>query len=124
MPLPAGASGLVILAFVPRPAAAAAMAGSGLADEDERQLRADLARVRRDGYLASEVDWPGARAPGGTALATLAAPVFGSSGIAGAIAVVGPADRWGREEMDRAAASVRLECAALSAALGSLPPLD
>jgi DNA-binding IclR family transcriptional regulator len=44
--------------------------------------------------------------------------------VAGAVTVVGPADRWTPDLMRRAAAGITDECAALSAALGSLPPVD
>jgi len=104
LPLGAGASGRVILAFLP---------GAG----HDAGLRAQLARIRRRGYLVTDGD----RLPG---LAALAVPVFGSAGISGAVSVVGPAARWGPEAMERAAPWVRMECAALSASLGSLPPLD
>src|SRR5205085_1683384 len=75
----------------------------------ERLLRAELARVRREGYLTAVGDpMPD--------LASLSVPVFGASGIVGAITVLGPAGRWGVEPMERAAGPVRIDCATLSAA--------
>jgi DNA-binding IclR family transcriptional regulator len=102
----------VILAHLPRVTAATLVAGASLSDEGLRQLRAELVSVRRRGYLASV----GGRLP---AVAGLSVPVFGSAGIAGAVTVAGPAGRWGPEVMERAAAVVRVECATLSAALGT-----
>jgi IclR family transcriptional regulator, acetate operon repressor len=116
-PLHTGTSGRTILAHLPRPAAAAVVACAGLAAEDERLLRDELALVRRDGYLVSVGGWH-------SAVATLSVPVFGSSGIAGAVTVAGPLERWSPDAMERAAAAVRIECAALSAALGTLPSFD
>jgi DNA-binding IclR family transcriptional regulator len=117
VPLHAGTSGKVILAFLPRAETASVMAGAALEAQAERQVRAQLARARRDGCLTGLGD----RLP---SVGSLSVPIFGSSGIAGAVTVVGPAGRWGPEAISRAAAAVRIECAALSAALGSLPPLD
>lgn len=125
LPLHTGTSGRVILAFLPRAVAAAVVAGAGLDAEDYRLLSADLARIRRSGYLAAVLD--GASTRDGLAsmpLGTLSAPIFGSSGVVGAVTVVGPATRWDPDAMERAAAGLRLESTALSAALGSLPPLD
>ncbi len=125
LPLHTGTSGRVILAFLPRAAAAAVVAGAGLDGEDDRLLRADLARVRRRGYLTAVLD--GARPRNGLAsipLGILSAPIFGSSGVVGAVTVLGPATRWHPDAMERAADGVRLECTTLSAALSSLPALD
>jgi IclR family transcriptional regulator, acetate operon repressor len=116
-PLHSGTSGRVILAHLPRVTAAALVAGAGLQGEDHRRLRVELASVRRHGYLAAVGGWL-------PALASLSVPIFGSSGIAGAVTVSGPAGRWSREAMERAAAAVRIECATLSAALATMPSLD
>jgi DNA-binding IclR family transcriptional regulator len=116
-PLHSGTSGRVILAHLPRMTAAALVAGAGLPSEDQRRLRTELASVRRHGYLAAVGGWL-------PAVASLSVPIFGASGIAGAVTVAGPARRWGREAMERAAALIRIECATLSAALGMLPSLD
>lgn len=116
-PLHAGTSGRVILAHLPRGTASALVAGAGLPGEVQRRLRSELASVRRRGYLAAVGGWR-------PAVASLSVPIFGSSGIAGAVTVAGPARRWGAEAMERSAAAVRIECAALSAALGTLPSLD
>jgi len=104
LPLHEGTGGKVILAFLP-----------DASRPSDRLLRGQLAWVRRRGYLAAVGD----RLP---KLASLSVPVFGSSGIAGSVTVVGPARRWAPDVMEAAAASLRMECAALSAALGS-PPL-
>jgi DNA-binding IclR family transcriptional regulator len=116
-PLHSGTSGRVILAHLPRVTAAALVAEAGLTGDDLRRLRVELASVRRHGYLAAVGGWL-------PAVASLSVPIFCSTGIAGAVTVAGPAGRWGREVMERAAAAVRIECATLSAALGTLPPLD
>jgi DNA-binding IclR family transcriptional regulator len=117
LPLHVGASGKAILAFLPRAAAAPILAGAAQDGRDEGLLRAQLLRVRRLGYVAALGD----RVPGSGALAV---PIFGTSGVAGAITVAGPAARWGPEAMERAAGPVRVECASLSATLGSLPVID
>jgi DNA-binding IclR family transcriptional regulator len=117
LPLHAGSSGRVILAHLPRVAAATLVAGASLSGEDVRHLRTQLATARRLGYLTSV----GGRLP---AVAGLSVPVFASSGIAGAVTVAGPAGRWGPEVMEREAAAVQIECATLSAALGTLPSPD
>jgi len=117
LPLLAGTSGKVILAHLPRAVATAAVAGAGLDGEDGRVVRAELAGVRRRGYLAAVGD-------GTPDVGSLSVPVFGASGVAAAVTVAGPAGRWGPEAMACAVAAVRIECAALSAALGFLPALD
>lgn len=117
LPLHSGTSGRVILAHLPRATAAAVVAHAGLGAEDARQLRAELASVRRRGYLAAVGDRI-------ATVASLSVPVFGASGIVGAVTVAGPAGRWGPDAMEGAAAAIRIECATLSAALGTLPSLD
>jgi DNA-binding IclR family transcriptional regulator len=117
LPMHVGASGKAILAFLPRAAAAPILAAAARGGEDELFLRARLHQVRRCGYLAAVGD----RVPGAGALAV---PIFGSSGVTGAVTVAGPAGRWGPDAMERAAGPVRIECAGLSAALGSLTVAD
>lgn len=117
LPLYTGTCGKSILAFLSRAEIASVVAEAVAADIDDRRLRADMARVRRSGHLAAVGD----RLPD---LASISVPVFGVTGIAGAVTVVGPADRWAPDLMRRAAAGITDECAALSAALGSLPPVD
>lgn len=119
LPLHTGTCGKVILAHLPRTAASAVIAGADLAGEAQRVLRSELAGVRRRGYLAAVGGWPG-----DGFVASLSVPVFGPSGVAGAVTVAGPAARWDADTMERSAAAVRIECAALSAALGTLPSFD
>jgi IclR family transcriptional regulator, acetate operon repressor len=117
MPLHEGVSGRVIMAHLSPTALNAVLAGAGLDTDAERALRAHLAHVQRRGYL---VDVGHMRRD----LIALSVPVFGSGGIGGAVSVVGPSARWDQDEMERAAPWVLIECAALSAAMGALPPLE
>jgi DNA-binding IclR family transcriptional regulator len=103
LPLHAGTGGKVILAFVP-----------DAARPSDPLVSMQLAWARRRGYLAAVGDRL-------RSLASISVPLFGSSGVAASVTVVGPARRWRPEVMEEAAASLRMECAALSAALGSSP---
>jgi DNA-binding IclR family transcriptional regulator len=112
LPMHVGASGKAMLAFLPRAAAAPILAAAARDGQDEADLRARLRQVRLRGYAAGVGD----RVPDTGALAV---PIFGASGVAGAVTVAGPAARWGPAAMEHAARSVGVECAGLSAALGS-----
>ncbi len=91
-PLHAGASSKAILAFLPDDeldayVAAGLEAVTPRTVVDERELRAQLARIRRRGCASSEAE----RQPGAVAVA---APIFDASGAAiGSLAVAGPAAR-------------------------------
>src|SRR5215469_3285704 len=115
LPLHTGTAGKVLLAHLGRPAVERALARARAEGHDERRLGEQLQAIRLRGYLAA-VD--ARRAD----VAALSAPVFGPSGIAAALSVVGPAERWGMERMEEAAALVCAECAHLSVALGAPSP--
>jgi DNA-binding IclR family transcriptional regulator len=69
--------------------------------------------VRASGYLACIGDF----VPG---VGSISVPVFSSSGIAGALTVSGPADRFTLEAIEAVAPDVVHECAMLSMALGHI----
>ena len=111
LPLNAGPTGKVMLAFV-EPAEMASIVEEAIEDEAERvKMYALLERVRTDGYLATVGD----RNPG---VGGLSAPFFNADGIAGAITVSGPASRWTEESQLEFVPQVVEASAQLSAALG------
>lgn len=111
LPLYAGPTGKVILAFLPDGEADEILSDAERNAQDAAAIREQLAICRSDGVLSAIGD----RTPG---VGGLSAPVFDATSVAGAVTVSGPADRFNRQAMDAVAAQVRDECAGLSAALG------
>lgn len=113
-PLYVGLTGKAILAFLP-PAEVddllAAAAGAGL---DPVRIESQLAHVRAAGFLAGLGD----RVAG---VGGVSAPVFDASGVAAALTISGPSDRFTAVVAEQAAAAVVDEAAAISAALGAVP---
>ena len=115
-PLHAGASSKAMLAFLPadeveRALAAPLTALTGSTLTDVESLRAELERVRQQGYATSK----GERQAGA---ASIAAPVFDHQGrpIA-AISICGPAERFGRR-LTEAVAILPAATARVSSRLG------
>jgi DNA-binding IclR family transcriptional regulator len=111
LPLYAGLSGQVIVAFLPDGERSDILADAERAGESRHRLLDHLALVRGQGYLAVV----GERTHG---VGALSVPVFDASGVAAAVTVSGPATRWGQDAMDAQAPLVRRECGVISAALG------
>jgi DNA-binding IclR family transcriptional regulator len=105
MPLDVGASGRVMLAFLPEPVRESVLAErlerlSTSRAPDAFWMREELARVRSAGVACSR----GERAAG---RACLAAPLFDGRGVLGAIAVCGPEERFLPAAVDRWSSVVR-----------------
>ena len=114
LPLYAGPTGKVMLAFLTPTEAHPILEWAVTEGQNHDMLLELLTKGRSQGYLALVGD----REPG---VGGLSVPIFSTSGLAGAITVSGPAERWSTIAMVAAAPFVRTECAALSAALGGAP---
>jgi DNA-binding IclR family transcriptional regulator len=82
--------------------------GAGM---DERQIRNDLLRIREEGYFIGI----GLRTPG---VGTLSLPIHGAVGLAAALNISGPANRWTASAMRRAVPFILAEVHGISAAIG------
>jgi DNA-binding IclR family transcriptional regulator len=114
LPLYAGPSGKVILAFMEPQEVDAIIAEAALAGGDPEAIRAVLESIRNIGYVASVGD----RSPG---VGGLSAPVFAADGIVAGLTVSGPAIRWNQEAMEQWAPEVTEMCQSLSRSLGYGP---
>jgi DNA-binding IclR family transcriptional regulator len=119
MPVHAGASGLSILAFLPKAERQAIIARTRLAPLTERtitdtgRLKTELRRIRRQGYACTR----GQRIPGAVGLA---APIFGPAGeVMGNIGVTIPEQRFRSDDEAAIAQRIVSGAAALSQALGA-----
>jgi IclR family acetate operon transcriptional repressor len=116
LPLYAGASGRIILAYLPEDTREAVLAqplerltpGTVV---DPARLRSLLEAVREAGVAVSRSE----RQPGG---ASIAAPVFDNHGVAGAMSVCGPEYRFDEASVDRFRAPLVLAAGELSRELG------
>ncbi|MFD8338969.1 IclR family transcriptional regulator [Streptomyces solisilvae] len=111
LPLYAGPSGKVILAFMEPQEVDAVIAEAAIAGQDPDTIRAALDSIRTLGYMASVGD----RSPG---VGGLSAPVFAADGIAAGLTVSGPASRWNQEAMENWAGEITEMCRSLSHSLG------
>ena len=115
-PLYVGLTGKAILAFLPEPEIAELLGAAEREGNDRAQIEAQLARVRATGFLAGVGD----RVAG---VGGLSAPVFDASGVAAALTISGPGDRFTKAVAEETSAAVVEEAAAISAALGAAPAL-
>ena len=113
-PLSVGLTGKVILAFLPEAEIAAVLDSAGRDGVYRARIASQLERVREAGFLAEVGD----RMAG---VGGLSVPVFDASGVAAALTISGPADRFTRDVAEQAAPAVVDEGAAISAALGAAP---
>jgi DNA-binding IclR family transcriptional regulator len=118
-PLYAGAAGKTMLAWLPGALesvrARLAPLGPGTIT-DPGALDAELERIRKRGYAVSEAEVV-------AGAASLAVPIFGSSGsVIAAINVAGPATRWNRSKIAKHRDEVRDEAAALMESIASSGP--
>jgi len=111
LPLHQGPTGKVILAFLADDEAADIRRAAAAAGVDLDRMDAQVAFIRERHYLAVAGD----RVPG---VGGLSAPVFKSQGVAAAITVAGPAERWSLERMQAFAPRLVEEAGRISAALG------
>lgn len=116
LPLFAGPTGKAILAHCPPDEIAEIVAWAREEGVDSADVERQLEAVRRDGFLASVGD----RTAG---VGGLSVPIFDGAGVAGAITVSGPDDRFTEDVMASLAEFVLGECTALSASLGRVDPL-
>jgi DNA-binding IclR family transcriptional regulator len=85
MPLTAGPSGKVILAFADADATAEALAG--LDEPRQQAVHEHLGLIRTSGYLSTDGD----RTPG---VGAIAAPLFDRGGVYGSLTLAGPSSRF------------------------------
>lgn len=117
IPLPLGAPGKVMLAFVPDDVRAATLARpiAQVTPEtitDPGELDTQLAQIRERGYAMSFAE----RTPG---IRTVAAPVFDHTGqVVGCLSISGPEMRMPRDRMDDLAAPIKEAAGRISALLG------
>lgn len=115
-PLHVGLTGKAILAFLPETEIATVLAAAERDGADPARIESQLERVRQTGFLAKVGD----RMAG---VGGLSVPVFDASGVAAALTISGPGDRFTKGVAERAAPAVLDEAAAISAALGAAPML-
>ncbi len=113
-PLYVGLTGKAILAFLPESEIAAVLDDAERHGAERPRIESQLDRVRTTGFLAAVGD----RMPG---VGGLSVPVFDASGVAAALTISGPGDRFTEAAAEHAAAAVLEEGDAISAALGAAP---
>jgi DNA-binding IclR family transcriptional regulator len=112
LPLYAGETGRALMSGLAQdelPHLLRAAAADGL---DERRIRSDLPRVREQGYFIGI----GVRTAG---VGSISIPIYGALGIAGALTVSGPANRWSTTAMRTAAPFILQQVQVVSRALGA-----
>lgn len=112
LPLYAGPTGKVILAWLPAAERSAVLAWA--ADQGEPVAGYVLDGIRARGFYAAVGD----RVAG---VGGLSVPIFDASGVVGALTVSGPGDRWSQQAMEGEGPYVVEQCAALSLLLGHDP---
>jgi len=112
LPLYAGPSGKVILAYMDPDEIEGILHLAAEAGHNVMAVRQQLKAIRDRGYMASVGD----RTPD---VGGLSMPLFDANGIAGSLTVAGPGDRWNQKAMEAAAGYALVQCQALSASLGS-----
>jgi DNA-binding IclR family transcriptional regulator len=111
LPLWAGPSGKVILAFLPEAERAAILQQAEAQGVDPDRLAAQLELAREQGHLVTIGD----RIPG---VGAISVPVLDAGSPVASITVAGPADRWARQRMAMCVPEVVAAAAQVSAALG------
>lgn len=118
-PLYSGASARAILAFLPTERQEAFLDQGSLKPitprtiTDPERLRAELARIRADGYAVSDGEWE-------EGIISIAAPVFGPAGaVMGSINLSGPSFRFPSERIEALVGALKAAALALSHRLGS-----
>jgi len=112
LPLSAGPSGKVVLAHLSEDKIAAVLNAAGLRKADRDAVRADLERVRQQGYLHTQGD----RTVG---IRAVSAPIFGPSGVVGSVTVAGPSERWDGASAAETAPLITAAAHAISTNLGA-----
>lgn len=113
-PLYVGLTGKAILAHLPEAEVEDALSAAERTGADRTRIESQLARVRATGFLADVDD----RVAG---VGGLSVPIFDTSGVAAALTISGPSDRFGKRAAEQTAPAVLEESAAISAALGAAP---
>ncbi len=124
LPLYAGASGKVMLAFVPQHLCRQILKSTRLEKltestiVDAKEIENELRLIRQRGYAVSKGEWT----PGATGIA---APIFDRSNeLMGALNLSGPSQRFTDEVISQYAVQVCQVAAQISKALGSLYPVQ
>lgn len=110
-PLSTGTASKVILAFLADKEVGEVLADAVEDGVDPKPIQLQLRQIREQGYLGSVGD----RTDG---VAGMSVPVFSPDGVAGAITVSGPAERFNAEVIASVAPAVLEAVAGLSATLG------
>jgi DNA-binding IclR family transcriptional regulator len=110
-----GPASKVILAFLTGDDRAAVLRGAQAAGHPAHRFADQLDAAARDGWLIAVGD----RTPG---VGAVCAAVFDPAGVAGSIAVAGPAERWSPARMRAFSGRLRTACAEISAEIGGSFP--
>jgi DNA-binding IclR family transcriptional regulator len=113
-PLYAGETGRVLMSRLAETELKEILRAAIGAGMDGQQIRDDLLRIREEGYFIGI----GVRTPG---VGSLSLPIQGAMGIAGALTVSGPANRWTAAAMRRAVPSILADVQSISLAIGASP---
>jgi len=111
-PLHVGLTGKAILAFLPEAEIADVLGSAAREGIDRARIESQIARVRATGYLADVGD----RVAG---VGGLSVPIFDTFGVAAALTISGPGDRFTKTVAEQTALAVLEEGASISAALGA-----
>jgi DNA-binding IclR family transcriptional regulator len=111
-PLYVGLTGKVILAFLPEAEIAEVLGSAEPGSIDRVRIESQIARVRKTGYLVGVGD----RVVG---VGGVSVPIFDASGVAAAMTISGPGDRFTKRVAQEAAAAILEEGTAISRALGA-----
>ncbi len=116
-PLLQGVTGRVLLAYLGRDHIEAVTEARGLSQDAVSDLTRELADIRAAGYCIAVEPRDGGM------VGALAVPILRADGIAAALTVAGPADRFNRAAIEAVLADVLREAEVLSAQLGYKPRL-
>jgi IclR family acetate operon transcriptional repressor len=106
-PLHEGATGKVILAFLPAPSQEQYFAAANLVPAATDRIRRQLGRIRDQGYMAATDD----RVPGASGLS---APLYERGQVCASITIAGPKERWTSARMTAFAPKILAAAADIS----------
>jgi len=113
-PLYAGETGRALMSGLAEVELVEILQAAADAGLDGRRIRDDLVRTREAGFFIGI----GVRTPG---VGSISLPIKGAMGLAGALTISGPANRWTMSAMRRAAPFILAEVQGISKAIGATP---
>jgi DNA-binding IclR family transcriptional regulator len=112
LPLYAGETGRALMSGISESELANILQAAAAAGLDPRRIQSDLPRIREQGYYIGI----GLRTAG---VGSISAPIYGALGVAGALTVSGPANRWNTAAMRASAPFIVREMQNVSRSLGA-----